>query len=402
MDFLAADTREKTKDFLSILWFFCIFLCFNGDYDMRFTVNSDILEKLLAKVIPAVPPRTPVQILENFLFDIRENQLTVTGTDMDLFIQSSIPVDADGRFTAVIPAKLFYELIRTLKDTQIQFEATEGNSLQMKTESGKYEIGFASPEEYPELPEVPLKSEFSISGKLLRRAIEQTQFAASRESMRAAMNGLLLDLTEDGLKFVATDGHRLVRFIYKQLQFDEPEQIIVPIKTLEALLKFLGEDEVTLRYSGTNLEFDLLNIKLITNLINQRYPAYNNVIPLENENFLTVETAPLLAAVKRMLLFDTKGFPKVKLLVDEDRVEVSSEDHEKGSRGQETISCDYKGKSMDIGFNTQFLSDMLSHVEGDKLMFRLDSPFRAAIMECTEAKEGEDLLMLLMPVRLNA
>jgi DNA polymerase-3 subunit beta len=272
----------------------------------------------------------------------------------------------------------------------------------MKTESGKYEIGFASPEEYPELPEVPLKSEFSISGKLLRRAIEQTQFAASRESMRAAMNGLLLDLTEDGLKFVATDGHRLVRFIYKQLQFDEPEQIIVPIKTLEALLKFLGEDEVTLRYSGTNLEFDLLNIKLITNLINQRYPAYNNVIPLENENFLTVETAPLLAAVKRMLLFDTKGFPKVKLLVDEDRVEVSSEDHEKGSRGQETISCDYKGKSMDIGFNTQFLSDMLSHVEGDKLMFRLDSPFRAAIMECTEAKEGEDLLMLLMPVRLNA
>ena len=368
---------------------------------MKFSINSRTLEKVLAKVFPAIPTRTPMSVIENFLFKITENLLTITATDLELFMQSNLPVDAIEDFDCLIPAKLFFDIIRSLPDTQLSFETVAGSKLKLKTESGTYHIGYSETTEYPSVPSTSYTKEFTIPGKSLRRALEQSVFAVSKEPMRPAMTGLLLDFTDEGLKFVGTDGHKLVRFINKSLKFEEAEQIIIPEKTISVLLKLLSDDNVYIYYNATNVHFKVNEINMISVLINQKYPAYNSVIPLENENILKIYTEPLLTAVKRMQLFSTSNFQQVKLSLTENSLELSSEDVDRGSSGSETVFCEYLGAPMDIAFNTSFMSDVLSHMHEEKIAFRFDSPTRAAIIESTKVKEDEDVLMLLMPVRLN-
>lgn len=369
--------------------------------NMKFSVNSSALEKLLSKVIPAIPARTPMQVIEHFLVQIQENILTVTGTDLDMFITSNMNIDADGDFEAIIPAKLFYDLVRSIPDSMIHFETGDNSTLNLKTDSGVYQLGYAEANEYPQLPAITYTKQVQITGGVLKNAFELTSFAVSKEPMRPAMTGILFDFTEDGLKFVATDGHRLVRYIHKPLKFEEADQIVVPSKTVDILLKFVGDAQVTISYTSSNVLFRFADITMISNLINQKYPAYNSVIPLENENLLRLDKKPLVSAVKRMLLFDSTNFPKVKLSMTENHVEVSSEDINKGSRGTESIHCEYNGTPMEIAFNTNFMYDVINHMEQDRLLFKFESPTRAALVEGVEPNEEKDVLMLLMPVRLN-
>ncbi|MCE1190093.1 MAG: DNA polymerase III subunit beta [Ignavibacteria bacterium] len=368
---------------------------------MKFSINSTSLEKLLSKVIPAIPPRTPMPVIENFLFQIQENLLTVTGTDLDMFITCTMSIDADGEFESIIPARLFYDLVRSIPDSIINFEVTGNGSLNMRTDFGSYQIGYADSSQFPQVPAITYTKQVTIIGSVLKNAIDLTSFAVSKEPMRPAMTGILFDFTDEGLKFVATDGHRLVRFIYKPLTFEEADQIVVPIKAVDVLLKFAGDSPVSISYTNSNILFRFGEITMISSLINQKYPAYNSVIPLENDNLLTLDKKPLIGAVKRMLLFDSSNFPKVKIGLSENMVEISSEDIDKGSRGTETLQCDYTGVPMEIAFNTHFLYDILSHMEQEKLVFRFESPSRASLIEGAEAAEDREILMLLMPVRLN-
>lgn len=368
---------------------------------MKFAVNSSALEKLLGKVIPAIPPRTPMQVIEHFLVQIQENILTVTGTDLDMFITCTMNIDSDGDFEAIIPAKLFYDLVRSIPDSMIHFEAGDNKTLNLKTDSGVYQLGYAEATDFPQLPAVTYTKQVNIAGSVLKNAFDLTSFAASKEPMRPAMTGILFDFTDEGLKFVATDGHRLVRYIHKTLKFEEADQIVVPSKTVDILLKFVGDAQVAVSYTSSNVLFRFSDITMISNLINQKYPAYNSVIPLENENILKLDKKPLVSAVKRMLLFDSTSFPKVKLSLNESVVEVSSEDINKGSRGTESIPCEYNGAPMEIAFNTNFMYDVINHMEQDKLLFRFESPTRAALVEGLEPTGDKDVLMLLMPVRLN-
>ena len=369
---------------------------------MKFNINSRTLEKVLSRVFPAVPTRTPMSAIENFLFQINENILTITATDLELFMQSNMPVDASEDFECLIPAKLFFDIVRSLPDTQLSVETVSGSKLRLKTESGTYHVGYTETGEFPAIPSISYTKQFNLPGKTIRRALEQSIFAVSKEPMRPAMTGLLFDFTDEGLKFVGTDGHKLVRFINKSLKFSEPEQIIVPEKTISVLLKLISDDNVDVYYNATNVHFKMNDISMISVLINQKYPAYNSVIPLENENILKIDTDPLLTAVKRMQLFSTSNFQQVKLGISENSLELSSEDIDRGSSGSETIACEYIGSKMDIAFNTSFLFEVLNHLKNEKIVFRFDSPTRATIIESTQVKEDEDVLMLLMPVRLNS
>jgi DNA polymerase III subunit beta len=369
---------------------------------MKFNINSRALEKVLAKVLPVIPAKTPAQQIENFLFQINENLLTVTATDLELFLQSSITVDATEDFEGLIPAKLFFDIVRSLPDAQLSFETTAGSKLKLKTSSGTYHVGYTENVDFPAVPSINYTKQFNLSGKSLKRALEQSTFAIGKEPLKAAMTGLLFDFTDEGLKFVATDGHKLVRFINKTIRFSEPEQIIVPEKAISILSKLLTDDNVDVHYTSTNVHFKLDDISMISVLIAQKYPAYNSVIPLENENILKIDVDPLLTAVKRMQVFANSNFQQVKLSISEKAVELSTEDIDHGSSGSETVEGEYIGSPMNIGFNTSFLYEVLSHLKNEKIAFRFDTPTRAAIVENTAAKEDEDLLMLLMPVRLNS
>lgn len=368
---------------------------------MEFKLNSKTLEKLLSKVIPAVPSRTPMPILENFLFDIKDGMLTVSSTDLEIALKSSINAAADQNIKMVVPAKLLYDITRSLGDVQIQFK-TEGNSkLVLNTESGVYNLSFTSPEDFPDIPVVNKEKEITLGGNDLKKFIDQTSFAMSKEDMRPAMTGTLFDFSDEGLRFVTTDGHRLVKYVNKNIKIDKEEQYIIPERAITVLSKLLGEADVKIYFSKTHISFSFGDLEFISRLIGEKYPAYGSVIPLENDKILKVKTGDLLSTIKRMLIFSTASSKQVKFSIKENDLEVSAEDIDHGSNAKESVHCEYSGDPLDIGFNTIYVNDILSHVNDDETIFKLHSPTKACIIEPGEVAENEELMLLLMPVRLN-
>jgi DNA polymerase-3 subunit beta len=368
---------------------------------MEFKINSKVLEKLLSKIILAVPSRTPMPILENFLFDIKDGSLTVSATDLEISIRSSLNVTSDQNTKIVVPARLLYDIIRSLDDAQLNFNVDSKGKLKITTDKGIYNLSYLPAEDFPEIPFVSRDKEILIGGNELRKALEQTAFAMSKEDMRPAMTGTLMEFDKDGLKFVTTDGHRLVKFINKSFTSEAHEQYIIPERAISVLLKQIGDADVKIYLSKTYASFIINEYEFITRLIGEKYPAYNSVIPLENENFLTVNRTDLLSTIKRMMLFSTSNSKQVKFSIGNNTLEVSAEDIDHGSNAKEDIVCEYKGDPMDIGFNTNYVNDILSHLEGEKVIFKLHSPTKASIIEPTKSEENIDIMMLLMPVRLN-
>jgi len=256
---------------------------------MEFKVNSKILEKTLSKIIPAVPARTPMPILENFLFEIDSGLLVIHATDLEISLKSSINVTASENISIVIPARLIYDVVRSMNDVQINFSVDSNNKLKLKTENGIYNISFSPSEDFPDSPTVSKSNEVSISGKDLKSAIDQTSFAMSKEDMRPAMTGTLLEFTSEGLKFVTTDGHRLVRLVYKNVKSGSEDQYIVPERAISVLSKLLGETDVKIFLGKSHVTFIIGDVEFSTRLIAEKYPAYSSVIPLENENSLKIK-----------------------------------------------------------------------------------------------------------------
>ncbi|HEY7751271.1 MAG TPA: DNA polymerase III subunit beta [Ignavibacteriaceae bacterium] len=369
---------------------------------MDFKVNSKILERLLSKVIPAVPTRTPMPVLENFMFDVKDGSLTVSATDLEIALRSSINVASNENASFVIPARLLYDIVRSLDETQVLFKTESNARLKLTTDNGTYNIGFSPSEDFPEIPQVARNKEITLNGKDLKKAIDQTSFAMSKEDMRPAMTGTLLEFTPEGLRFVSTDGHRLVKYINKSIKTAVEEQYIVPERAISVIAKLLGEADVKMFISKTNISFNLGDVEFITRLIAEKYPAYSSVIPLENENLLKVNRSAISATIKRMMLFSSSSTKQVKFSIKKNKLELSAEDVDHGSDAVENISCEYKGDPMDIGFNTQYVNDILTHVDNENVVFKLHSPTKACIIEPGTKQENEDLMLLLMPVRLNS
>lgn len=368
---------------------------------MEFKVNSKILEKTLSKIIPAVPARTPMPILENFLFEIKGGLLVIYATDLEISLKSSINVAANENLSVVVPARLIYDVVRSMEDVQINFSVDGNAKLKLTTDNGVYNISFSPSEDFPESPTISKSKEIIINGKDLKKAIDQTSFAMSKEDMRPAMTGTLFEFTSEGLKFVTTDGHRLVRLIYRNVKGGTEEQYIIPERAISVLSKLLGETDVKIYLGKSHISFIIGEVEFSSRLIAEKYPAYSSVIPLENENILKIKRHDLLSTIKRMMLFSSSSSKQVKFSISKNNIVVSAEDIDLGSNAVEKISCEYSGEQMDIGFNTQYVNDILTHVDDDDVLFKLHSPTKACIIEPGKKQDGEDLMLLLMPVRLN-
>ncbi len=379
---------------------------------MEFKVNSKELEKHLNRVIPAIPSRTPMPILENFFFDIKDGLITIYATDLEISLKSSFGIAAGGDISALIPAKLLHNVVRALGDTSINFEFTENGKLILKTDNGVYTLSFLGTEDYPEIPDFPgdkLGSdelqELTINGEDLKAALDKSVFAIAKEEMRPALTGVLFEFSEEGLRFVATDGHRLANIIYKKYKFDgeEKKQYIVPERAVSVVTKALDEKDVKIYLSATHISFVMNDMELITRLIAQKYPDYSAVIPLENEFTMKIDAGVILDVVKRMMFFSISGTKKIKFSISESKLEISAEDIDRGASADETVECEYNGEPLDIGFNSMYINDILSHLTSEKeLIFNLHSPTKAVVITPAEQKEDVELMMLIMPVRLNS
>jgi len=376
---------------------------------MEFKVNSTELEKLLSKIISAVPTRTPMPILENFLFEIKDGLLTVYATDLEISLKANLNIIAEENIKILLPAKLLFDVVKSLKDTTIRFEIASNGKVNLSTDHGQYNLSYLDDEEFPAIPDFPNESadnddlnELAINGSELRFAFEKTSFAMSKEEMRPAMMGTLFEFSDDGLRFVATDGHRLSNLLINNISIGSEEQYVLPERAVTVLQKILDDKDVKVYLSKTHMSFKLNGYELISRLIKQKYPDYNSVIPLENEFELKLETKELHDVIKRMMLFSTTNTRRVKFSVSVGNLEISAEDLDIGASGTENIQCKYSGESIEIGFNSAYVHDVLSHLSSEKeIIFKLHSATKAVIVLPVDKKDKYELMMLLMPVRLN-
>lgn len=370
---------------------------------MRFTTSSGDLQKVLSTIGGVIPSKSTLPIIENFLFEVSKDQLKISATDLDtsMIMTMKIKGSSDGKIA--IPAKRLTETIRSLPNTEVVFTASmENNKISLSTANGEYKLTGESSENYPTIPAFKGSSEMTISDEILARLIHNTSFAVSSDELRPAMMGILFQIKKNEIRAVATDGHRLVRIVTTGLTATTGEKdIIIPAKALNLVLKSIGGAESVISFSDTHAMFSRNNVTLISRIIEEKYPNYESVIPLDNEKTLTIDKNELLASVRRTALYASSTTHQVRFTLKKNSVVISAEDIDFGSEAKETIACDYAADPLEIGFNSAYVIDILSHVDANEVMMLFSSPTRASIIKPVNQRNGENVLMLVMPVRLN-
>lgn len=255
--------------------------------------------------------------------------------------------------------------------------------------------------DYPALPELSDSVSVETDGALLKRAITKTSFAVSRDALRPAMMGIYFQIGRESGKAVATDGHRLVKLQLDHLGSSEDMDFIVPEKAVSLAAKVATDDSCTLTVDSGYAGFDFGDSRVLARLIDEPYPNYQAVIPVDNDKKMTANKDTMLAAVKRVALYSSTMTNQIRLSVEKDSVVISAEDLERASAANETVPCDYDGDSLVIGFNATYLTEVLSNIDAEDVLFEFSSPNRAGVVTPANQKEGETMMMLIMPVMLN-
>ncbi len=371
---------------------------------MRFIVSTSTLLKQLQAVNGASSTSTVLPILENFLFEIKEGILTISATDLQTSMTTSLPVEAKEDGKIAIPSKILMETLKTLPDQPIAFNVDDTTfAIEINAGDGKYKLTGENGEDFPRIPVVENPSAVSLPAAVLSEAINKTLFAVSSDELRPAMTGVYCELTPSHLTFVATDAHKLVRYRRKDAKAEQSTSFILPKKALTLLKSSLPSDEmpVVVEYNTTSAFFRFGNINLICRLIDERYPDYEAVIPRNNTNLMTIDRAAFLGSLRRVVIFANKTTHQVRLKISGSELNISSEDLDFSNEAYERLSCQYEGEDMEIGFNARFLIEMLNNISGDEVTLEMSTPNRAGLLIPSTNDENEDVLMLVMPVMLN-
>jgi DNA polymerase-3 subunit beta len=368
---------------------------------MKFAINSQELQKVLSRVIGVVPSKTTIPILENVLFELLGKKLNITATDLDMAMSVSLEVSGIKDGKVALPAKRIFETIRALPPTNVDFSMDSNFKITLKTNNGEYKLTGESSVDYPSIPSFKSETEIDMSADILKGLINKASFAVSNDELRPAMTGVLFHIKDKELRTVATDGHRLVRLITKGLSLPKNlVEILVPSKSLNLALKSIdGNTKVS--FDEKHINFNFGNGILYSKLIDEQYPNYEAVIPLDYAKKSVVDRAQLLSSVRRVSLYSSYTTHQVRFVFSKNQLVVFAQDFEVGGEAKESIPCEYEGEDIEIGFNSNYVVDVLSHLESENVQIEFDTSIKAAIFREVESKENEDVLMIVMPVRLN-
>ncbi|MDX1531843.1 MAG: DNA polymerase III subunit beta, partial [Rhodothermales bacterium] len=302
-----------------------------------------------------------------------------------------------------VPAKRLLDTLRALPDLPITFASDADYQVELTTDQGRYKMNGYDGADYPALPTLEGEQEIETDAALVKRAITKTGFAVSKDALRPAMMGIYFQIRPDGSRVVATDGHRLVKFVLEGMQSEPPLDFVVPEKAMSLTARVAGGEETpcTIRVGSGYVAFDFGDTKVMGRMIDEPYPNYEAVIPVENDKRLVVQRDAVLAAVRRVALYSSSMTHQIRLKLEPNRLTISAEDIERASEARETVLCEYDGDGMEIGFNSVYLQEVLSNVDGEDVVFEFSSPNRAGVVTPSEQPDGEEMLMLIMPVMLN-
>jgi len=371
---------------------------------MKFIVNSTALLRELQKLNGVISSNNTLPILDNFLFDINSNNMTIIASDLETTMMSTISVEADVDGKITIPARILIDTLKTFSNQPLTFIVnTETFGIEMSSEMGNYKLAGQNANEFPKTPKLNGSSITTIKGDILANAINKTLFASGNDELRPVMSGMFCELSSEQITFVATDAHKLVKHTRKDISSDKTASFILPKKPLTILKNNISDDaDIKLEFNDTNALFTFNNITIICRLIDGKYPNYEAVIPKENPNKLTIETASLLSSIKRVSIYANKTTHQIRLKIAGSELQITSEDLDFANKAEERLSCQYEGTDMEIGFNSKFVIDMLNNIGAEQILLEMSAPNRAGIILPLDGlEEGENTLMLVMPVMLN-
>ncbi len=371
---------------------------------MKFIVSSSQLLKQLQILGGVINANNTLPILDNFLFELSNNELKISASDLETTMSTSIEVEANETGAIAVPARLLLEILKTFAEQPLTFKVEENNTIEISSESGKYALAYADGEEFPKAVALEAPSSTTLVGNILATAISKTIFASGNDDLRPVMSGVFFQFSQESLTFVATDAHKLVKYIRKDVQANEAAEFIMPKKPLTLLKNILSgsDQEVTIEYNDTNAKFLFGESILICRLIDGKYPNYEAVIPKENPNKLTLDRGLFYNSVRRVSIFSSKTTHQIRLKMAGTELKISAEDLDFSNKADERLQCSYEGDDMQIGFNSRFLLEMLNHLNSNEILLEMSLPNRAGILTPIDGlEEGEEITMLVMPVMLS-
>lgn len=373
---------------------------------MKFTLSSNALSSRLQTLAKVINSKNSLPILESFLFQVHNGQLTLTASDSENVMQTSLKLDqfdTDGDFA--IPSHTVLDAVKELPEQPLTFEVNMSTfEVTVGYQNGQYQFTAQNADEYPQT--APIQNDvhaITIDATALNENINRTLFATDNNEIRPVMNGIYFDLTTDCLAFVASDGHKLVRCRDYSIKSETPAAFILPKKPATLLRNVLDKDsgDVVIKFNSNSAEIHFAEGKLSCRLIEGNYPNYNAAIPNDNPNELTIDRKSLLSAIRRILPFASMSSQLIRFRLEAGILELSSEDIDFATRAKESLVCEYTGAPLQIGFRGDFFTEILNSIDTDELKIKLGDPSRAGIVVPSKQPENEDVLMLIMPLLLN-
>ena len=370
---------------------------------MKFSVEKTTLLHSLQHVNKAIPARSTLPILSCALFEISQEQLLIRATNLEVYISVKVDVEDATTGTIAIPLNTLLDITNAMPEEFLHFETSDIGKVKIKSTCGKYTIMGQPADEFPAEPTVEKGNNLVVPALEFNTIIESTIYAASKDELKPVLQGVLINMAPEGLTAVATDGHRLVRLKKIELKAGSFEgSVVIPVKFLSLLKPFLKKDEsLSLQIGENHVMINLDGVRVSSRIIKDRYPDYESVIPKDNESELTINKNDLQGSVKRVSIFSNKSTKQIALSLDTNKITISTEDPENITTGKESIDCQYSGEPMVIGYNSQFLGDVLKNQKTEEIKILFKSPLNAGIFLPKEQLDGEEKTTLLMPIRLN-
>ena len=374
---------------------------------MRFTVSSSALSSKLNMLAKVIGSKNSLPILDCFLFQVANGEMSITASDSDNVIKSTLALtDHDGEGEFCVPNRVILDALKELPEQPLHFDvdaAGEAVAIKIVYQNGLYNFTGQSAEEYPRTQSMTdACTTVSLPTEMLINNISRSLFATANDELRPVMNGIYFDLTADALAIVASDGHKLVRSKNFTIKSESPSAFNLPKKPASLLKNILSKDgdDAIIKFDDRSAEIRFTDGVMRCRLIDGRYPNYNSVIP-NNPNEVTVDRRGLQSALRRVLPFASESSQLIRFHIESGRFEVSSEDIDFSTSAKEQLSCEYNGSPISIGFKGSSLMEILSNLTSDNIIIQLADPSRAGIIVPAEQPENEDILMLIMPMLLN-
>ncbi len=376
---------------------------------MKFVVSSTLLLSHLQSINKVISPKNTLPILDNFLFKLEESNLTITASDLETTLITQLEIEnATDSGNVAIPARLLTDTLKELPEQPLTFDINmETLTVVINSENGQFTIVGQDGNDFPQLPAVKEenKTTFSIACEVLNKGISKTIFATSDDELRPIMNGIFFELGTEKVVFVASDAQKLVKYERSDIKVEKDSSFVLPKKPATLLKGILPKekDNVQIEFDDKNAIFELSGYKMVCRLAEGQFPSYNAVIPDDNPNTLTIDRVALENALRIVSIYSNQASNLIKLQLKGNQLTVSAQDIDFSISAYERLNCQYDGDDLEIGFKSTFLIELISNIESSDISFELSDPSKAGIIKPVEKEDdNEDLLMLLMPMMINA